>query len=528
MPQVLRRWLRRALLATALATVAGLAFGLAAPQPSDAQASGAPGYQQVSAGDLHTCAVSEAGAVACSGWNADGRTSAPAGRYRQVSAGGDHTCALTEAGAVVCWGSNTYAQADAPEERVDGKGPAADPPRPTIGERHDDGHFPVSFGGATLGQLKASGLALIVEGRPSSGSWITGRTDPYAVFPPARVGHGSIQRSPVRSLAATVRDEIDHYLDYDGDEHGSLAIPDLTINVLYTQTPSMSVRFQIKITLVPAEGEHQVASQTFSTAPPAAPAIDIASALRGDADQVADLGQIAELAIGLQVVPPFRGNEGAQTNTCLSALAAAPTSRCPSEVPLGADSRLRINGPATFQDTGGSKLLQGRLRLRCEPASDLLGGAGAACFIVRDHYGIGSTPAPAPRIRINDDAARDVSIDASIVAPDGMSFYAQLMNADGLRPLYHRETGSYYPLEAEYAGGHIVFVNCELVGETEAVISGATAGSDEARVIERVRTRQCATSAGAAKTFIQRIRYIADAADWHWLPPAAPWWNGMG
>ena len=354
-----------------------------------------------------------------------------------------------------------------------------------------------------------------------------GLADPYVVFEPepgkAALDLLSTSGMSLRSLAARVRDEINHYLDYDGDEHGSLAIPDFRIHVLYTQTGSMSVRFQIKVTLVPAEGEHQVASRTFSTAPPAAPAVGIAGALRADADQAADLGQIVELAVGLQVVPPFRGNEGAQTNTCLSALAAAPTGSCPSEVPLGADSRLRISGPATFQGTGGSKLLEGGLKLRCEPASDLLGGEGAACFIVRDHYVPGSTPPRAPRIRIDDGAARNVSIDARIVAPDGTTFYAQLMNADGRR-LYHRETGSYYPLEAEYAGRQVISVNCTLIGETEAVISGAAAGPGGARVIERIRTRQCTTSTGAAKTLIERIRYAENAADRRWPPPAAPWW----
>ncbi len=331
---------------------------------------------------------------------------------------------------------------------------------------------------------------------------------------------------PLASLAPRVRDEVG-YGDYDGDEHGNLAIPDLRVFVLYTQTPFRSVRFQLKVTLVPAEGEHQVASRTFSTAPPAAPAVGIAGALRADADQAADLGQIVELAVGLQVVPPFRGNEGAQTNTCLSALAAAPTDRCPSEVPLGADSQLRISGPATFQGTSGSKLLEGGLKLRCEPASDLLGGAGAACFIVRDHDGDETTPARAPRIRINDDAARNVSIEARIVAPSGASFYAQLTNADSLRPLYHRETGSYYPLEARYAGRRIVSVNCTLVGETEVVISDATAARSEARVIEWVRTRQCTTAGGGTKTLTDRSRYVEDEADWRWLPPTAQWWNGI-
>ena len=307
------------------------------------------------------------------------------------------------------------------------------------------------------------------------------------------------------SLAATVRDEID---DYDGDEHGSLAIPDLAVYVRYTQTISTSVRFHLKVTLIPAEGQPQVVSQTFSTAPPAAPAVGVAGALRADADQAADLGQIVELAVGLRVTPPFPGNEGAWTRTCLSALAEAPTGSCPWEVLLGADSRLKISGPATFLNEDGSKLLEGGLHLRCENASPLFEGEGAACFILHDHDGHWGTPPRAPRIRIDGTAARNVAIDARIAAPAGDTFYAQLINADGLRPLYHAETGSYYRLQSEYAGRYVVPINCTLVRETETVISTAAAGFGEAQVIERVRARRCAHIDGGTRTRIERVRYV--------------------
>ena len=470
-------------------------------------------YRQWSAGSFHSCGVTGAGAVTCWGLNSSGQGNAPAGRYRQVSAGQFHTCAVSEAGAVVCWGSNVYGQGNAPAAPIVEEEPAADPPRPTIGERHSDGYFPISFGAATLGQLKASGTALTIELDPADSVTGPAGHGVFAFRPGPAAGGPASAGLDLAALAA-LRDEVDSYGDYDGDAHGGLAIPDLPVYVRYAPSASSALREAVlKVTLAPASGEQQAATRTISVVPPAAPAASVAGMLRGDADQAVDLAQLAELAVGLRLVPELSDGEAARTKVCLSAPAASPTDGCPAEVALDAGSRLQISGPATFAGTNGGKVLEGGLKLRCESASSLFGGAGAACIVVRDHDGSAATPSRAPRIRINDDATRNVSIDILLVAPAGAFFHAQLVNADGARPLYDDTTGSYYRLGSKYEGSHEVSVNCALVGETESVISGASAGPGETRVIERVQTRQCTTSEGGARTFTERTRYTATASD---------------
>ena len=81
---------------------------------------------QVAAGDSHTCALFDNGAVKCWGYNGFGQlgwgntndvtkpTDLPVleggARAIAISAGGLHTCALFDNGAVKCWGSNNYGQ----------------------------------------------------------------------------------------------------------------------------------------------------------------------------------------------------------------------------------------------------------------------------------------------------------------------------------------------------------------------------------------------------------------------------------
>jgi alpha-tubulin suppressor-like RCC1 family protein len=80
------------------------------------------GVQAVSAGYYHTCALTNAGAVLCWGYNGEGElgdgttqthfvptpVSGLESGVKAISTGGRGTCALTTSGAVFCWGANTW------------------------------------------------------------------------------------------------------------------------------------------------------------------------------------------------------------------------------------------------------------------------------------------------------------------------------------------------------------------------------------------------------------------------------------
>ena len=67
-------------------------------------------YQQVSAGNEHTCAVKANGRIVCWGNNTDEQATPPGGVFQQVSAGTFRTCGLKSDRTIVCWGSLGVAQ----------------------------------------------------------------------------------------------------------------------------------------------------------------------------------------------------------------------------------------------------------------------------------------------------------------------------------------------------------------------------------------------------------------------------------
>jgi alpha-tubulin suppressor-like RCC1 family protein len=102
-----------------------LGDGTSTQHPTPVEVSGlTSNVSFLSAGGVHTCAVTTAGGVKCWGNNGNGRlgdnTTTPhatpvnvtglASGVAEVRAGGFHTCALTTSGGVKCWGWNVFGQ----------------------------------------------------------------------------------------------------------------------------------------------------------------------------------------------------------------------------------------------------------------------------------------------------------------------------------------------------------------------------------------------------------------------------------
>ncbi|MFZ9595951.1 MAG: RCC1 domain-containing protein, partial [Bdellovibrionia bacterium] len=80
-------------------------------------------FKSVSAGDLHTCGITQSGAAKCWGSDSNGQLGTvvlaasatpslvdPGVDYVAISAGYGHTCGITAGGALKCWGYNFYGE----------------------------------------------------------------------------------------------------------------------------------------------------------------------------------------------------------------------------------------------------------------------------------------------------------------------------------------------------------------------------------------------------------------------------------
>ena len=74
-----------------------------------------PASTVLAVGGLHSCRVTEGGAVACRGLDSYGQSSPPDGTFVSVSAGTLHSCGVRTDGAVACWGLDGHGQASPPD-----------------------------------------------------------------------------------------------------------------------------------------------------------------------------------------------------------------------------------------------------------------------------------------------------------------------------------------------------------------------------------------------------------------------------
>jgi alpha-tubulin suppressor-like RCC1 family protein len=161
------------------------------------------GVMKISAGGVHTCAVTTGGDARCWGSNSDGQlgdgtfnsSATPIGlsgltsSMAQISGGWYHTCAVTTGGAAKCWGHNRYGQLG------DGTTTTSDPfgiPMPVDVIGLTSGVARISSGNSTAGHTCAVTIAggakcwgYNYDGRLGSGTFTP--FPPYGVATPVDV-----------------------------------------------------------------------------------------------------------------------------------------------------------------------------------------------------------------------------------------------------------------------------------------------------------------------------------------------------
>ena len=178
---------KRLAVLTVSALVGTLGATVAGPAPAAAEP---PAITAISAGFLHTCALTTTGGVKCWGYNEMGQLGDGSVTNRStpvdvvglssgvaaIGGGGNHTCALTTAGAMKCWGANGFGQA--------GDGTLIDRPTPVAVAGLGGGVTGITVGAFHTCAIVSGGGAkcwgLNDYGQLGDGSWST-RTTPVNV-----------------------------------------------------------------------------------------------------------------------------------------------------------------------------------------------------------------------------------------------------------------------------------------------------------------------------------------------------------